>query len=262
MARSALMTVMIQAVRKAGRNLARDYGEVENLQVSMKGPGNFVSAADRKTEKTMIEELQRVRPGWGILTEESGEIEGSDPSHRWILDPIDGTTNFLHGIPYFGISLALERAGQIVAGVIYNPATDELFSVEKGTGAFLNDRRMRVAARRALADSVIGCAQPNIGYGDHAGHAAQLRQVAANSAGIRCFGASALDLAYVAAGRLDGLWVQGLKPWDCAAGVLMIREAGGFATDFAGRDKAVETGEIVAGNEDIHGALMKLLGGK
>jgi myo-inositol-1(or 4)-monophosphatase len=260
MARSALLNVMVQAVRKAGRGLSRDFGEVENLQVSMKGPGDFVSAADRRAEEVLQEELQRVRPGYGFLMEESGVVEGDDPQHRWIVDPLDGTTNFLHGIPIFSISLALERAGQIIAAVVYNPVTDELFTAEKGSGAFLNDRRLRVAARREMADAVIGTGVPHLGRGDHGAYLPELRQVMANSAGIRRLGSAALDLAYVAAGRFDGFWENGLDPWDVAAGILLVREAGGWVTDREGRDKMFENRTIVCGNEQIHKQLLATLG--
>ncbi|ODN70038.1 inositol monophosphatase family protein [Methylobrevis pamukkalensis] len=257
MARSALMTVMIQAVRKVGRNLTRDYGEVENLQVSLKGPGQFVTAADRKAETALFEELQRVRPAFGYRSEARGEVQGTDASQRWVAEPVDGVTNLLHGMPHFAISVALEKAGQIIAGVVYNPATDEIFSTERGGGAFLNDRRLRVAVRKELADAVIGTALPDLAGGDHRRHAAELRQIAASVAGVRALGCTSLDLAYVAAGRLDGAWLTGLAPWKAAAGVLMIKEAGGYATTFDGADKALATGEVVCGNEDIHGALMR-----
>ncbi|MBH0239398.1 inositol monophosphatase family protein [Methylobrevis albus] len=259
MARSPLMNVMIQSVRKVGRALARDFGEIENLQVSMKGPGNFVSAADRKAEKTLFEELSRVRPGWGFIMEERGVVEGSDAQHRWIVDPLDGTTNFLHGIPQFAISLALERAGVIIATVIYNPVTDELFSAERGSGAFLNDRRLRVAARRELADAVIGTGHPHIGSDGHVDHVRRLRHVLAGTAGIRSTGAAALDLAYVAAGRFDGFWQAGLEIWDVAGGLLLVREAGGYVSDFEGKDKMIERRQIVAGNEEIQRKLVGLI---
>jgi myo-inositol-1(or 4)-monophosphatase len=259
MARSALLNVMVQSVRKAGRGLQRDFGEVENLQVSMKGPGDFVSAADRRAEEILFEELKRVRPGYGFLMEEGGVVEGDDPTHRWIVDPLDGTTNFLHGIPMFSISLALERNGQIIAGVVYNPVTDELYTAEKGAGAYLNDRRLRVSARRDITDAVIGTGVPHLGIGDHAGYMGELRQVMANSAGIRRIGSAALDLAYVAAGRFDGFWENGLSPWDMAAGLLLIREAGGFVTDSEGRDQIFDTRTVVAGNEHIHKQLLAIL---
>lgn len=256
MARSALMNVMIQAVTKAGRGLARDFGEVQNLQVSVKGPGDFVSQADLRAEQVLRSELERARPDYGFLLEEGGEVEGKDGQHRWIIDPLDGTTNFLHGFPHFAVSLALERQGQIVAGVVFNPATDELYSAEKGAGAFLNDRRLRVAARRKLTDCVVGCGIPHLGRGDHGRFLVQLRQVMSDVVGVRRTGAAALDLAYVAAGRLDGFWEEKLSPWDMAAGILLIREAGGFVSDLAGGADMFGRGDIVAGNEHIHKALL------
>ena len=259
MARSALLNVMVQAVRKAGRGLARDFGEVENLQVSMKGPGDFVSAADRKAEQVLFDELKRVRPSYGFLMEERGTVEGEDPTHRWVVDPLDGTTNFLHGIPEFSISVALERGDQVIAGVIYNPATDELFTAERGGGAFLNDRRLRVAARREMADCVIGTGIPHLGRDGHAGYLAELRQVMANCSGIRRIGSAALDLAWVAAGRYDGFWENNLHPWDVAAGWLMIKEAGGFVSDIDGKERLYETKTLVAGNEHIHRQLLQAL---
>jgi myo-inositol-1(or 4)-monophosphatase len=260
MARSALLNVMVQAVRKAGRGLARDFGEVENLQVSMKGPGDFVSAADRRAEQTLFEELSRVRPGYGFLMEERGAVAGDDEAHRWLVDPLDGTTNFLHGIPLFAISVALEKNGQVVAGVIFNPVTDELYTAERGAGTFLNDRRLRVAARRDIADAVIGTGVPHLGMAGHQDFLAELRQVMAHCAGLRRIGSAALDLAYVAAGRFDGFWETGLDPWDVAAGSLMIREAGGFVTDGEGKDRVLDGHSIVAGNEHIHRQLLATLG--
>ncbi|MEW5422424.1 inositol monophosphatase family protein [Amorphus sp. 3PC139-8] len=259
MARSAILNVMVQAAMKAGRALARDFGEVENLQVSRKGPGDFVSAADRKAEDIIRAELQKARPGYGFLMEESGVTEGSDPQHRWIVDPLDGTTNFLHGIPIFAVSIALERQGQIMAGVILNPVSDELYVAERGRGAFLNDRRLRVSARRDLADAVIATGIPHLGRGDHARFLGELRVIMNEVSGIRRAGAAALDLAWVAAGRYDAFWEHGLKPWDMAAGMLMVREAGGFVSDLAGRDRIFETGEIAVGTELIHRDLLALL---
>lgn len=259
MARSALLNVMVQAAMKAGRSLARDFGEVQNLQVSLKGPGDYVSQADQRAEKIIYTELSRARPDYGFLMEESGEIESKDGQHRWLVDPLDGTTNFLHGIPIFAVSIALERQGQIVAGVIFNPAMDELYTAERGGGAFLNDRRLRVAARTKLVDSVIGTGIPHLGRGKHGHYLVELRNVMAETAGIRRMGAVALDLAYVAAGRLDGFWEDDMNPWDLAAGMLMIRESGGFVSDKSGGQKVFETKGIVAGNEAIHSALLKTL---
>ena len=259
MARSALLNVMVQAATKAGRSLARDFGEVQNLQVSLKGPGDYVSQADRKAEEIIYNELLKARPGYSFLMEESGTVKGSDDQHRWIIDPLDGTTNFLHGIPIFAISIALERQGVLVAGLIYNPAMDELYTAERGGGAFLNDRRLRVSARTKLTDAVIGTGIPHLGRGDHGHYLVELRNVMGEVSGIRRMGAAALDLAYVAAGRLDGFWEDALHPWDMAAGMLIIREAGGFATDKAGGHDIFGTGGIVAGNEAIHTALLKTL---
>ncbi len=259
MARSALLNVMVQAAMKAGRSLSRDFGEVQNLQVSLKGPADFVSQADRKAEDIVFAELSKARPGYGFLMEERGDVEGDDDQHRWIVDPLDGTTNFLHGLPIFAISIALERQGQIVAGVIYNPAMDELYTAERGGGAFLNDRRLRVAARTKLSDTVIGTGVPHLGLGHHGNYLVELRNVMGEVAGIRRLGSAALDLAYLAAGRLDGFWEDLLKPWDIAAGILLIREAGGFVSDRHGEQGMFDNHSIVAGNETIHRALLKTL---
>jgi myo-inositol-1(or 4)-monophosphatase len=256
MARSALLNVMVQAALKAGKSLSRDFGEVQNLQVSLKGPGDYVSQADRKAEKIVKDELLKARPTYGFLGEESEEIKGTDGSHRWIVDPLDGTTNFLHGIPMFATSIGLERNGEIVAGVIYNPASDELFTTEKGGGAFVNDRRLRVSGRKNLSDSVIGCGLPHLGRTMHGRFLVQLRHVMGEVAGARSFGAASLDLAYVAAGRIDGFWEEGLQPWDMAAGILLIREAGGFTSDLSSGSDMFGSGTIVAGNEHIHKALL------
>ena len=257
MARSAIINVMVQAAMKAGRSLARDFGEVQNLQVSLKGPGDYVSQADRKAEEIIYTELAKARPGYSFLMEERGAVEGEDSQHRWIVDPLDGTTNFLHGLPMFAISIALERQGQLVAGLIYNPAMDELYTAERGGGAFLNDRRLRVAGRAKLADSVIGTGIPHLGRGHHGNFLIEMRNVMAEVSGIRRMGAAALDLAYVAAGRLDGFWESGLSPWDMAAGILLIREAGGFVSDLDGGTDMLDKGTIVAGNEAIHKVLQK-----
>lgn len=259
MARSAIINVMVQAAMKAGRSLARDFGEVQNLQVSLKGPGDYVSQADRKAEDIIFAELSKARPGYGFLMEERGAVEGEDSQHRWIVDPLDGTTNFLHGIPVFSISIALERQGQIVAAVVYNPAMDELYTAERGGGTFLNDRRLRVSGRTKLVDAVIGCGVPHLGRGHHGNFLLELRNVMGEVAGVRRLGSAALDLAYVAAGRMDGFWETALSPWDVAAGILLVREAGGFVSDGKGGQDMLEGGSIVAGNELIHKALLKTL---
>ena len=259
MIRSPLMTVMTDAVMKASRSLKRDFGEVENLQVSRKGPGDFVSAADRKAEKILRESLEKSRPGYGFVMEEGGVIQGTDTSHRWHIDPLDGTTNFLHGLPQFAISVGLERDGQIVAGVIYDPAKDELFIAERGKGAYLNNRRIRVAARGNLADAVVACGLPHIGKGDHGLFLRETAAVMGYVGGMRRWGAAALDLAYVACGRFDAYWERGLNTWDIAAGILMIREAGGFVSDADGGSDPMAKGSIACGNEIMQRELLKLL---
>ena len=259
MARSAILNVMVQAAMKAGRSLARDFGEVQNLQVSLKGPGDYVSQADRKAEDIIFTELSKARAGYGFLMEERGAVAGEDDQHRWIVDPLDGTTNFLHGIPVFSISIALERQGQVVAAVVYNPAMDELYTAERGGGAFLNDRRLRVSGRTKLVDAVIGCGVPHLGRGHHGNFLLELRNVMGEVAGIRRLGSAALDLAYVAAGRMDGFWETSLSPWDVAAGILLVKEAGGFVSDDKGGQDMLDGGSIVAGNETIHRALIKTL---
>lgn len=259
---SALMTVMIAAARKAGRTLARDFGEVEQLQVSIKGPANFVTAADHKAEEIIFRELSKARPGYSFLMEEGGEVEGADKSHRWIIDPLDGTTNFLHGIPMFAISIGLEREGQLVAGVIYNPISDELFTAEKGKGAFLNDkRRLRVAARKVIGDAVIATGIPHRGRPGHPGFLKEMETVMREVAGLRRTGSAALDLAWTAAGRFDGYWERNLKPWDLAAGIVIVREAGGIVTDLEGTEHMLDTGDVIAGNGPIVKGIRPLLAG-
>jgi myo-inositol-1(or 4)-monophosphatase len=259
MLRSALLNVMIKAAQKAARALKRDFGEVEHLQVSLKGPANFVSAADHRAERTLREELEQARPGYSFLGEEGGHVEGTDKTHCWVVDPLDGTLNFLHGIPHFAISIALEREGAIVAGLIYNPISDELFTAERGKGAFLNDRRIRVASRKRLADSVVACALPHPSRGDAVLARSEHAAVQERVAGLRRFGAAALDLAWVAAGRIDGYWERGLSPWDMAAGIVLMREAGGFVTDLQGREAASSSDGIIAANEPIHQELLRVL---
>lgn len=256
--RSPNINVMVAAARKAARGLVRDFGEVEQLQVSMKGTSDFVSSADLRTEKILRQELKKARPDFGFLLEEGGEIDSSR-SQRWIIDPLDGTTNFLHGIPHFAISIGLEREGELIAGVIYQPLTDEIFAAEKGAGAFVNEHRLRVSARRKLEDAVLTTGIPHRGRGDHALFVKQLSAAMGAVAGLRRFGAACLDLAYVAAGRCEGFWEMGLKPWDMAAGALLVKEAGGYVSDFTGGQAFLETGDIIAANTHLHDQLSRLL---
>ncbi|ABC21877.1 inositol monophosphatase family protein [Rhodospirillum rubrum] len=257
--RSALMNVMLIAVKKAAKGLVRDFGELENLQVSRKGPSDFVSNADLKAEKILKAELRKARPAYSFLMEESGAEDGADTSRRWIVDPLDGTTNFLHGIPHFAISVALEEKGEIVAGVIYNPILDELYTAEKGNGAFVNDRRLRVSGRRDLAESLFATGIPFQGKGGHARFLGQLAKVMAKTSGVRRIGAASLDLAYVAAGRVDGYWEEGLHPWDCAAGILLVKEAGGYVTTLDGKPDPLRQGSLLAANPLMHPLLGELL---
>ncbi|MCP5368012.1 MAG: inositol monophosphatase [Hyphomicrobiales bacterium] len=258
-ARSPLINVMIAAAQKAARGLIRDFGEVEQLQVSRKGPSDFVSTADRKAERTLRRELVKARPNYALLMEESGETAGADVSNRWIVDPLDGTTNFLHGIPHFAVSVALERDRQLLAGVVYDPVKDEMFWAEKGQGAYLNGRRLRVSGRRELDDSLFATGIPFKGVRDHEAFLKQLGAVMAVSAGVRRLGAAALDLAYVAAGRYEGYWETGLQPWDTAAGIVLVREAGGYVTTLEGGPDMLATGSILAANDQLHGTLGKTL---
>lgn len=257
---SPTLNVMITAARKAGRSLNRDFGEVEQLQVSIKGPANFVSTADHKAEEIIFKELSKARPQYGFVMEERGVIEGADKSHRWIVDPLDGTTNFLHSNPLFAISIGLEREGQLVAGVIYNPVSDELFTAEKGKGAYMNDRRLRVAARKTLADALLTTGIPHRGRTGHARFLKEMGVLMHEVAGIRRTGSASLDLAFVAAGRFDGYWEHNLQPWDLAAGVVIVREAGGFVSDLSGGDKMLETGDILAANTYIQKLLLPFVG--
>jgi len=259
MIRSPLMTVMTDAVMKASRSLKRDFGEVENLQVSRKGPGDFVSSADRKAEQILRDLLEKARPGYGLVMEEQGIVEGADKSHRWHIDPLDGTTNFLHGVPQFSISVGLEREGQIVAGVIYDPIKDEIFIAERGKGAFMNNRRLRVASRRDMIDSLISCGMPHAGKSNHGQFMRELATIMPLAGGMRRFGSAALDMAYVACGRADAYWERGLNSWDIAAGIILIREAGGYVSDANGGDNPLETGSVACGNEFLHRDLVKLL---
>src|SRR6476646_7593908 len=256
---SALINVMVKAARRAGRSLKRDLGEIEHLQVSLKGPANFVSLADKRAEEMLYTDLEKARPGYGFLGEEGGQREGSDKSHTWIVDPLDGTTNFLHGIPQFAISIGLAREGTVIAGVIYNPANDELYIAELGKGAFLNDQRLRVAGRRKLDECVIACSLPHIGRGKHESFRREMTELEDRVAGLRRFGAASLDLAFVAAGRLDGYWERNLQSWDIAAGQIMVREAGGIISGMEGDADPLKTGHVICGNEYVHGELVKIL---
>lgn len=260
-ARSALITVMARAAEKAARGLVRDFGEVENLQVSRKGPADFVSVADTRAEKILRDELCKARPDFGFLMEESGGSPGRDETTRWIVDPLDGTTNFLHGLPHWAVSIAVERSGEIIAGVVYEPVHDEMFWAEKGAGAFVNHTRLRVSGRRRLEDALIATGLPFKGRGDHPQALAELQALMPEVAGIRRFGAAALDLAYVAAGRFDGYWERGLSPWDAAAGVLLVTEAGGFVGEIGGGRDPVHGRSVLAANTHLHLPLAKILRG-
>ena len=259
MIRSPLISVMTDAVMKASRSLKRDFGEVENLQVSRKGPGDFVSAADHRAEEVLRDALEKARPGYGFVLEEGGVVLGSDTTHRWHVDPLDGTTNFLHGIPHFCISVGLERENQIVAGVIYDPIKDEMFVAERGKGAYVNNRRLRVAGRREMADAVAYCGLPHLGRPAHPQFLSELALVMAVCSGMRRMGACALDMAYVAAGRADIFWERDIQTWDIAAGTIIVREAGGFVSDCDGGSDPLATRSICCGNEVLHAELLGLI---
>jgi myo-inositol-1(or 4)-monophosphatase len=264
---SGLITVMQKAARKAAPRIRRDFGEVEQLQVSRKGPADFVSMADRRAEQTVMEELRHARPEWGFLMEEAGAIEGAAGKPRWVLDPIDGTSNFLHGIPHFAISIAVQEAkpgggwGELTQGLVYQPLTDESYWAEKGRGAWLNERRLRVSSRRNLDDALVATGVPYKGHGNLERFQKILGAVSPEVAGIRRYGSAALDLAWVAAGRYDGFWEEDLQFWDIAAGMLLVREAGGFVTDFRGGDANLPNGQVLAANDQIHSRLHKLVAG-
>ncbi len=257
---SALLKVMSDAARKAARGLNRDFGELAELQVARKAPADFVSAADLKAEQTLFEMLQKARPGYSFLGEERGLIEGTDKTHTWIVDPLDGTTNFLHAIPHFAINIALQREGAVVAAVTYNPVSNDLFWAEKGKGCFLNDHRLRVAARTRLEDAVLGAGIPFLGHGQHGRFLKELHQISQRVAGVRRFGSAALDLAWVAAGRFDGFWERDLKPWDLAAGILLVTEAGGKITNADGEEDILGSGSVCAANLELHPHILERLG--
>src|SRR4051812_23857982 len=250
---------MSDAARKAARDLNRDFGELAELQVAKKAPADFVSAADLKAEQTIFEALTKARPGYSFHGEERGLIEGTDKTHTWIVDPLDGTTNFLHAIPHFAINIALQREGAVVAAVTYNPITNEMFWAEKGKGCFVNDHRLRVAARQKLDEAIVATGIPFLGHGQHAKFLKELHQISQKVAGVRRFGSAALDLAWVAAGRFDAYWERDLNAWDLAAGMLLVTEAGGKVTDADGNDDVLGSGTICAGNLDIHSLLLSRL---
>ena len=256
---SANINVMVNACRKASKNLIRDFGEVEKLQVSIKGPGDFVTMTDIKVEKILIDELQKARSNYSILSEEIGEIK-NDEEFKWIIDPIDGTSNFLHGIPHFAISVALEKNKEIICGIIFDPIKNEIFSTEKGNGSYLNNQRIRVSSRKKLEDCILFTGGPR--------HASKNKEVTLEEykkfsskvfIPIRKMGSAALDMAYVAAGRCDGCWHRDLNYWDIAAGILLVKEAGGFVTDFIGTDKYIENKTILASNSRINEAMIDVL---
>ncbi|WP_114965902.1 inositol monophosphatase family protein [Alkalilacustris brevis] len=256
---SANLNLMIKAARKAGRSLVKDFREVENLQVSVKGAGDFVSRADLASERMIRAELMGARPTYGWLGEESEPVAGTDPTRRWIVDPLDGTTNFLHGLPHWAISIALEHKGEIVAGVVFDAAKDEMFVAEKGVGAFMNDRRIRVSGRRHLHEAIFATGVP---YGAKRTLPATLKDLARlmpTCAGVRRWGAAALDLAYVATGRYDGFWERELNPWDMAAGLVLVREAGGMVSGLREGSDILESGAVIAANAEIYQPFTEIL---
>jgi myo-inositol-1(or 4)-monophosphatase len=258
---SANLNIMIKAARKAGRSLVKDFREVENLQVSMKGAGDFVSKADLAAEAILKEELMGARPTYGWLAEEGGEEEGQDPTRRWIVDPLDGTTNFLHGLPHWAISIALEHKGKVVAGVIFDAAKDEMFFAEKGAGAWMNDTRLRVSGRHRMIESIFATGLPFGGRADLPETLQDLARLLPACAGVRRWGAAALDLAYVAAGRYDGFWERRLQPWDLAAGLILVREAGGLAEAMDAETRILDSGTVIAANDAVFDGFAKVIRG-
>ncbi len=257
---SANLNIMIKAARKAGRSLVKDFREVENLQVSMKGAGDFVSRADIAAETILKEELMGARPNYGWMAEESAEEEGADPTRRWIVDPLDGTTNFLHGLPHFAISIALEHKGQIVAGVIYDPAKDEMFYAERGAGAWLNDsKRLRVSGRHKMIEAVFATGIPFAAKNTLPATLRDLAKIMPECAGVRRFGSAALDLAYVAAGRYDGYWERELNLWDVAAGYLIAKEAGALIDGMREDQDPLESGSILCASNQLFDRMAKTL---
>lgn len=259
MAKSPNMTIMIRAAEKAGRSLIRDFGEVEQLQVSRKGPGDFVSAADRRAEEIIQKELERARPGYGFIMEESGTIKGSDGEHTWIIDPLDGTTNFLHGVPHWCISIALEKAGEIICALVFDPIRSEIFRAEKGQGAFMGNKRLRVSGRSNFENALITTGSPQRAREDQDRFLAEYAAVMNRVPGLRRFGAAALDIAYVAAGRFEGFWERDLNPWDIAAGYLLIQESGGLISQISGKSDPIYKGDVIAANSSLFTDLRTLV---
>ena len=256
---SANLNVMIKTARKAGRLLLKDFREVENLQVSSKGPGDFVSRADRAAEELVRTDLLEARPTYGFLGEEGQEIEGEDPTRRWIVDPLDGTTNFLHGMPHWAISIALEHKGKIVTGVIHDPVKDETFFAEKGEGAWMNESRLRVSGRRRMIEAVFATGLPFAGRSDLPETLKDLGRILPACAGVRRWGAASLDLAYVAAGRYDGFWERRLNAWDMAAGLIIVKEAGGLVEGLNPEDDPLSSGEVICANEPLFDGFAKVI---
>jgi len=256
---SANLNIMLKAARRAGRSLVKDFREVENLQVSMKGAGDFVSRADIAAQAILKEDLLGARPNYGWLAEEEAEIEGEDPTRRWIVDPLDGTTNFLHGMPHWAISIGLEHKGQIVAGVIYDPAKDEMFFAERGEGAFMNDQRIRVSGRSRMIEAVFATGLPFGGRSDLPATLQDLARLLPVCAGVRRWGSAALDLAWVAAGRYDGFWERRLNPWDMAAGLVILREAGAFVEALDPEGDVLTDGEVIAANSNLFDSFQKII---
>ena len=265
---SGLIRVMEKAARKAGGRLRRDFGEVEHLQVSRKGPADFVSKADEAAERILWDELRAARPDWGFMLEEAGEIEGDPDKPRFVIDPLDGTTNFLHSIPHFAISIAVQEPklggggwGEVTAAVIYQPITDETYWAEKSRGAWLSDARLRVSARRQMSEAIISTGMPYKAHGDFEEWSKIYAALGPQIAGVRRFGSAALDLAWLAAGRYDGFWESDLSPWDTAAGCLLVREAGGFVTDYRGRSQEICAEQVIAGNDPLQSRMHKIIAG-
>ena len=258
---SANINVMVNACRKASKHIIRDFGEIEKLQTSVKGPGDFVTMTDKKVEEILIEELRKARPKYSVLSEEIGEIKNDDSEDfKWIIDPIDGTSNFLHGIPHFAISLALENKKEIICGIVFDPIKNEIFSAEKGNGAYLNNQRMRVSARKKLKDCLIVTGGPRQNHQNKEVCMEEYKKFSSKVLiPIRKMGSASLDMAYVAAGRCDGFWQRNLNYWDVAAGILLVKEAGGYVTDFFGKDKYVENKTILAANSRINEEMIEVL---